>query len=217
MANKILSVLFAISLLFPALNSIAGDADNDKEWELVGQDNDIKVFERWISIDKNQKARERSGRMVLNCTPEQLLSVLSDVNKTEIWMSHVKECYVIKRDNDDLWSVYTLLDAPYPVGKQDLVTQYKVTRNGNNITLAIDQQNTLVPRKKNIERLDSFNALWVIKQVSEHTCSVEFTTQSTQPNKYPNWVQDPVVRKVFLQNMKKLRRHTSQQFGVKNL
>ncbi|MCQ2375239.1 MAG: hypothetical protein MJ069_04980 [Salinivirgaceae bacterium] len=215
MANKILSVLFAIALLLPALNCSAGDTD--KDWELVGQDSDIKVFERWVNLDKNQKARERSGRMVLNCTPEQLLSVLSDENKTDLWMSYVKECHIIKRDNDDLWSVYTLLDAPYPVGKQDLVTQYKVTRNGNNITLAIDQQNTLVPRKKDIERLDSFNALWEIRQVGEHTCSVVFTTQSTQPNKYPNWLQDPLVRKVFLQNMKKLRRHTSQQFGVKNL
>lgn len=186
--------------------SFAGESEKDSDWVLVTQDKDIKVFERWVSLDK-QRARERSGKMILKCKPEELLAVLTDVGKIDYWMSNVDECHVISRNSSDEWFVYTMMDAPWPVGKQDFVSKYVVTRKNDRITLNIYQQTDLVPKKKNIERLDTFSASWEIVPVSENTICVNFTTQSTQPNKYPNWAQDPIVRKTFLQNMKKLRKH----------
>lgn len=185
---------------------LADDADKDADWVLVTEDNDIKVFERWVSLDK-QRARERSGKMILNCTPEDLLAVLTDVKKIDYWMSNVEECRVINRNSNTEWFVYTVMDAPWPVGKQDFVSKYVVTRKGDRIILDIRQQTGLVPKKKNIDRLDTFSASWEIVPISDNIIDVRFTTQSTQPAKYPNWVQDPIVRKTFLQNMRKLRRH----------
>lgn len=185
-----------------------GNADNDATWVLVTEDKDynIKVFERWISLDK-QRARERSGKMLLKCTPDDLLAILTDPNKTDIWMSNVENCYIISRKDESEFYVYTLLDAPWPVGKQDIVSKYVITRSDNKIKLNIYQQTDLVAKKKNIERLDTFSASWEIVQVAENIVSVNFTTQSTQPSKYPNWAQDPIIRKTFLNNMRKLRRH----------
>mgnify|MGYP003571350871 FL=1 len=185
-----------------------GNADNDANWVLVTEDKDcnIKVFERWISLDK-QRARERSGKMLLKCTPDDLLAILTDPNKTDIWMSNVENCYIISRKDESEFYVYTLLDAPWPVGKQDIVSKYVITRSDNKIKLNIYQQTDLVAKKKNIERLDTFSASWEIVQVAENIVSVNFTTQSTQPSKYPNWAQDPIIRKTFLNNMRKLRRH----------
>ncbi|MBR6083300.1 MAG: hypothetical protein IKP62_10330 [Salinivirgaceae bacterium] len=189
----------------------ADESDNDSDWALVTEDKvcNIKVFERWVSVDK-QRARERSGKMVLKCKPEDILAILSDASKTHIWMSNVENSYVISRKSNTEWFVYTLLDAPWPIGKQDIVSKYEVERVGDRIILNIRQQNNLIARKKNIERLDTFSARWEITPVSENTVSVNFTTQSTQPNKYPQWAQDPIVRKTFLNNMRKLRRHVNK-------
>ncbi len=188
-----------------------GNADNDANWVLVTEDKDynIKVFERWISLDK-QRARERSGKMLLKCAPDDLLAILTDPNKTDIWMSNVENCYIISRKDENEFYVYTLLDAPWPVGKQDIVSKYVITRSDNKIKLNIYQQTDLVAKKKNIERLDTFSASWEIVQVAENIVSVNFTTQSTQPSKYPNWAQDPIIRKTFLNNMRKLRRHVNK-------
>ncbi len=199
----------SVFMLMPAVSVVAGDADSDAEWVLVGEDNDIKVFERWISLDR-QRARERQGKMVLNCTPDELLAILSDPSKTKLWMSNVEECHVINRNSSGEWFVYTLMDAPWPIGKQDFVSKYVVSRSDDRITLNIYQQTDLVPKKKNIERIDTFSARWDIIPVGDNTISVKFTTQSTQPHRYPNWAQDPIVRHTFLQNMKKLRRHINK-------
>ena len=206
-------ILFGIFLLISFIlqfdTLFAGEADNDAEWVLVTEDTDIKVFERWISVEKN-RARERSGKMVLNCKPEDLLAVITDPNKTDIWMSNVEECRIVRRINSNEWFVYTLMDAPWPIGKQDIVSKYTVVHRDGRIYVNIDQQTDLIPKKKDIERLDTFSARWEITPVSENTVNVNFTTQSTQPAKYPQWAQDPIVRKTFLNNMKKLRRHVNK-------
>lgn len=207
--KRILRIFLLTFIAFHCGTLVAADADNDADWVLVTEDNDIKVFERWVSLDK-QRARERSGKMLLNCTPADLLAVLTDVNKVDYWMSNVEECHVINRSSDDEWFVYTVMDAPWPVGKQDFVSKYVITRKGDRIILDIRQQTGLVPKKKNIERLDTFSASWEIVPISDNIIDVRFTTQSTQPAKYPNWVQDPIVRKTFLQNMRKLRRHMNK-------
>lgn len=199
-------ILFFVIAFLCGNIAFAEDADRDADWVLVTQDKDIKVFERWISLDK-QRARERSGKMILNCKPEELLKVLTDVNKIDYWMSNVEDCHIISRNSSDEWFVYTLMSAPWPVGKQDFVSKYVVTRKNGRIYLNIYQQTDLIPKKKNIERLDTFSASWEIIPVGDNTVSVNFTTQSTQPSKYPNWAQDPIVRKTFLNNMKKLRKN----------
>lgn len=199
--------IFAINVALAGEN----DVDEDSDWALVTEDKDcnIKVFERWVSVDR-ERARERSGKMVLKCSVDDILAILTDVRKTDIWMSNVEDCYVISRKSDTEWFVYTLLNAPWPIGKQDIVSKYEVEKVGDGIVLNIRQQNDLIAKKKNIERLDTFSARWEIMPVSENTVNVKFTTQSTQPAKYPQWAQDPIVRKTFLNNMKKLRRHVNK-------
>ena len=209
MRRIVFGIFLLISFILQFDTLFAGEADNDAEWVLVTEDTDIKVFERWISVEKN-RARERSGKMVLNCKPEDLLAVITDPNKTDIWMSNVEECRIVRRINSNEWFVYTLMDAPWPIGKQDIVSKYTVVHRDGRIYVNIDQQTDLIPKKKDIERLDTFSARWEITPVSENTVNVNFTTQSTQPAKYPQWAQDPIVRKTFLNNMKKLRRHINK-------
>lgn len=209
MKRIVFGIFLLISFILQFDTLFAGEADNDAEWVLVTEDTDIKVFERWISVEKN-RARERSGKMVLNCKPEDLLAVITDPNKTDIWMSNVEECRIVRRINSNEWFVYTLMDAPWPIGKQDIVSKYTVVHRDGRIYVNIDQQTDLIPKKKDIERLDTFSARWEITPVSENTVNVNFTTQSTQPAKYPQWAQDPIVRKTFLNNMKKLRRHVNK-------
>ncbi|MBR5957477.1 MAG: hypothetical protein IKZ99_03855, partial [Salinivirgaceae bacterium] len=113
LTSNIFKYIFLVASLFFVNLSVASDADadSDTDWVLVTEDkdNDIKVFERWISLDK-QRARERSGKMILKCSPEELLAIISDPNKTDIWMSNVESCRIVRRTNNTEWFVYTLMD-----------------------------------------------------------------------------------------------------------
>jgi hypothetical protein len=211
--SLIISVLVFLSLILS--NSVylfASDTDKESDWVLVNEEKGIKVFERWIAVDKKTKVRERSGKMILHCTPEQVMNIITDANKTNVWMSYVESCEVLKKSSQNEWFVYTLLDAPWPFGRQDMVSRYVVTSDcqTNTTKLTIYRQLNMIPEKKGIERLDTFNAEWIIEKVDNSTINVTFTTKSTQPPKYPAWAQDPVVRKVFLQNLEKLKDYLGQ-------
>jgi hypothetical protein len=215
MVSKRLALGFLILLNLLTLNhypSLAASTDKDSDWVLINEEKGIKVFERWISLDKKTKVRERSGKMTLHCTPEQIMNIITDVNKTDVWMSHVEKCEILKRLNQKEWFVYTLLNAPWPFGKQDMVSKYVVTADEQTKTtkLSILRELNMIAEKKGIERLDTFNAEWEIVAVDKNTVNVTFTTKSTVPPKYPAWAQDPVVRKVFLQNLEKLKEYLGQ-------
>jgi hypothetical protein len=180
---------------------------SDSKWELITEENGIQVMERWVTNEKNLKVKERTGRMTLNCSVDEVVKLISDVNRTHLWMSNVDRVKVLKAINNNEWYVHTILDAPWPFNKQDMVSKYSVVKNSKKdlVSIIIEQDNTLLAPQKDIDRLDTFSAEWVIEQVKENKVRVTFTTKSTQPPKYPAWAQDPVVRKVFFTNLKNFK------------
>ena len=209
MRLKSLIILFIFIVFTPNKYSKATNTAevSDSKWELITEENGIQVMERWVTNEKNLKVKERTGRMTLNCSVDEVVKLISDVNRTHLWMNNVDRVKVLKAVNNNEWYVHTILDAPWPFNKQDMVSKYSVVKNSkkNLVTILIEQDNTLLAPQKDIDRLDTFSAEWVIEQVKENKVRVTFTTKSTQPPKYPTWAQDPVVRKVFFTNLKNFK------------
>jgi len=204
-AFNLTSIFFSshTSIFAAEVTKAGGKAD----WVLVNDESGIKVFERWVDEGKNTKVKERSGKMTLNCSIDDIINVISDVSKTHVWMSYVEKSNVLKRSNENEWFVYTLLNAPWPFGRQDMVSKYQVIRDDSkhSARILITRDMNLYPKQKGIDRLDTFNAYWELSAGENNTVNVTFTTKSTEPPKYPAWIQDPVVRKVFLSNLEHLK------------
>lgn len=205
MFNRILFFLSLVFFVSFSNDSIAGDAETPSAWELISEDNGIKVLERWVNNGSDVKVKERSGKMTLNCSIEEVIELIANVDKIPFWMCNVESSKRVKTVNENTWYVHTILDAPWPFDKQDMVSKYDVRRKDNLASVIIVKEDKLVPPQKDIERLDTFSAEWVIEQVKENKVKVTFTTKSTQPPKYPSWAQDPVVRKVFSSNLKNFK------------
>ncbi len=186
--------------------AVTGTGDNTK-WITVTQGEGIEVQERWVTNEKNIKVRERSGRMNLNCSNDEILALISDASKTHLWMSNVESVKVIKTISSDEWYVHTKLNAPWPFGAQDMVSKYQVTRDNNKnvLKVLISPVDNLLPKQKDVERLDTFFAEWELLTTERRKVKVTFTTKSTVPPEYPSWVQDPVVRKVFFANLRNFK------------
>ncbi len=187
--------------------SAAAKGSNASNWELISESNGIQVLERWVTNDKNLKVKERSGKMTLNCSADDVLNLIEDTQRTGQWMDDVDEVKRLRTVDDKEWFVHTILDTPWPFNKQDMVSKYDVIRDDvhNIIRVLITKEDKLLPPQKGIDRLDTFNAEWVIEKVKDNKVKVTFTTKSTQPPKYPSWAQDPVVRKVFSNNLKNFK------------
>lgn len=209
MGGKILLVIFCFVFIGNVGVTFASDTERNSktDWELISEANGIKLLERWITNDNKLKVKERTGRMTLNCSVEDVLNLIHDSKRTQLWMESAEQVEIIKVVNDNTWYVHTILDTPWPFSKQDMVSKYSVIRDidSKNVRVLIEKNNALLPPIQDIDRLDSFNAEWIIEYVKENKVKVTFTTISTKPPEYPSWAQDPVVRKVFTTNLKNFK------------
>ena len=209
MIKKVLIILFGIYFLMPLNNSHALSIydNSDSDWKVINEQSGIKILERWVTNEKNLKVKERTGKMTLNCSVEDVISLISDTEKTHLWMANVEQVKKLKTVSSDIWYVHTIIDTPWPFNKQDMVSSYQILRdeNGANAKILIKKVDNLLPPQQNIDRLDTFNAEWTIEKVKDNKVKVTFTTKSTKPPKYPSWAQDPVIRKVFFNNLKNFK------------
>jgi len=209
MSSKI--IIFFLSFLFLNIVQYAHASDVNKEsgssWELINDDSGIQVLERWVINEKNLKVKERSGKMVLNCSVTEVLNLICDTKRTHLWMRNAEQVDKLKTVSDKEWYVHTILDTPWPFNKQDIVSKYTIVDNAETdvIMVVIVKEDKLLPPQKDIDRLDTFSAVWTIEKVKKNRVKVSFTTKSTKPPKYPSWVQDPIVRNVFFNNMKNFK------------
>lgn len=192
---------------------VGGESGNSSEWELIEQEEGIEVYERWVNLDDDLKVRERTGKMVLKCSISQVANLVADNHKTHLWMSNVEQAQLLKKPNPQEWYVHTVIDAPWPFNKQDMVSRYERHDFNDKTIITISHANGLVPLKEDVTRLDSFNAEWQIEQLSPGKVRVTFTTKSTKPPEYPCWMQDPVVRKVFFSNLRNFKSLVHQDKG----
>jgi hypothetical protein len=209
MINRIFIAVFCFSLFVSTQQILAISIDNNKttEWELISETNNIKVLERWVINEKELKVKERTGKMIINCSVNDVINLIKDTKRTPLWMKDAEQVKKLKVEGDNIWYVHTILDTPWPFNKQDMVSRYdiKEDKDHKTVRILISQDDKLVPKIKGVDRLDTFNAEWDITYIKGNKVKVTFTTISTKPPKYPSWAQDPVVRRVFINNLKNFK------------
>lgn len=175
-------------------------------WELIKQDEGIKILERWVYLKEDFKVRERTGTMTLDCSAEEILTILRESKDIPKWMVNVENVELIKRTSEIEWYVHTVFDTPWPFDQQDMVAQYELRQQDPNITfLTVTSRSELLPQKEDVTRLKDYHAEWVIEKIANNKIKVSFTTLCERAPEYPYWMQDPVVRKVFFNNLSNLR------------
>lgn len=210
---KLISRFLIIIFLFSFIQTgnskgYPGEGTELAGWKLITESAGIKMYERWVKLDKDVKVRERSGKMTLHSTVEEVVKLISDASKAHLWMSNVEDVKILKSVSSTEWYQRTVLDAPWPFSKQDMVSRYIVERDSKNdkVIIKILRETKLFPKQKGVDRLDSFNAEWIVENVKESKVKITFTTKSTKPPKYPAWAQDPVVRNMFFSNLKNFKK-----------
>ena len=208
MRNNILLIVFCF-IFVGAISSVSASDVKESDatdWELISDDSGVELSERWITSNK-LKVKERTGKMTLNCSVGDIINLIHDEKRTHLWMKSAELVEVLKVVNGNEWYVHTVLDTPWPFSKQDMVSRYKIeTSSDSKVTrVFINKEDKLLSPLEGIDRLDTFNAEWVIENIKEGKVKVTFTTTSTKPPEYPSWAQDPVVRKVFTSNLKNFK------------
>jgi hypothetical protein len=178
-------------------------ANNTTQWKEVDSRDDIKIFERWISFGDSLKVRERMGQIILNVHPDIILSKIIKIDNWNGWMHNVNSAYLIQKSHNGTMYVYTLFNIPWPFNNRDMVSYVQVKTN--NITretiVEICSTEGLIAPKSNIERISGYRAYWLITPMEKNAVKLTFSCYSTQTPAYPRWLMDPILRKMFFDNL----------------
>ncbi len=200
----------------PALNTESEiknkSIQSSEQWEEVRNNSGVITYVRWQHHNDGSRTRERKGDMKVDCSLEKTVEVLTDPAETKKWMSGVSENYVLSKSNPSEWFTYTLYSIPWPFSNRDLVSSFALRKDPGNKTVIINiiSRADHIPPKQGIERLKDYNATWTITETSHHKVQIEFSAMSNTPPMFPRYIQDPIIEKMFHNNLVRLRELLSQ-------
>lgn len=177
-------------------------------WRMERDADGVKTYVRWIEPEGSEKVRERKSIMAVNCSVEDIVWLLSDMESTDLWMGGIRECYCLKKVSNSEWYAYTLFNIPWPFEKRDLVSNFNVKRSGenNSVTIHISSRDRYIPLKSDITRLADYTAVWTIAGAGKDRVWVSFSAVSNDPPMFPRTLQDPILLRMFHNNLVNLKK-----------
>lgn len=213
MILKVLGFSFAMLLAFTSGNPeskdrFIGNSEPPGAWEMVKNDQGVQTYFRWVTKDDGTVYRERKGEVLVACTFQEALHMISDSKSIKMWMANIEEHYNLEYVSADNWMNYTLFDIPWPFSNRDLVSLYQLNTDPVKeiATLIISCKDTYIPLKKGITRLTDYQAKWSVVKRGDQSIHISMTMSSSTPPIFPRYIQDPVIEKVFHGNLVRLKK-----------
>jgi hypothetical protein len=210
-------IISAGLLLSASVANMETDAENkgnpsSDQWEVVRNNNGVVTYVRWLHKNDGTKTRERKGDMQVDCSLKKTVEILTDPAETKKWMSGVSENYLLSKSSPSEWNTYTLYRIPWPFNNRDLVSVFSIKNNpGNKIVIInVTSKADCIPPKPGIERLKDYRATWTITETAPQTVRIIFSAMSDTPPMFPRYIQDPIIEKMFHNNLVRLKVLLSQ-------
>src|SRR5687768_7602558 len=139
-------------------------------FELVRNDDNIVVYERWVTFPKSDPpttAREVKSEFYVKANVRDALSLIKDEKKIEVWQKHVSE-FKVYPQSDSLWYEYSYHNIPWPVSDQDHFLEYRMQNpreDGIFITFQTVENKKLAPRRKGVSRM-TLSGSWYFQEIA---------------------------------------------------
>lgn len=170
---------------------------------LVKEYRDIKLYEKWDSIDSHELAREVKAVFTVKTEPGLAASFLRDESKGMQWNKNTLAYKVL--EGDQKWICYIQYDLPWPVHNQDCVLQYTPYYVSDSLTITFKSAaHSLFPVRDNIDRIHDISGKWVMTKISEGI-RVEYFITTIPSKTLPRWVTDPIIRNNLLNTLVEFR------------
>ncbi len=203
--NLHLSLLFSIFFV----GSSYGQSSEIEKFDLVKEDSPIFVYERWITFPGKVpavKAREVKGEFLIEASMYEILSILKDESRIQLWQNHVSEFKVYPQRDTSYWFEYSYHDIPWPVSDQDHFLRYEVEEviPGKELFLRFESvvNPKLSPVKKGVTRMELAGS-WRMEQLTPKKVKVTYRILS-MPSSIPRMFTDPVIRSNLMSTIKSL-------------
>lgn len=197
-------LIFIHDTLFDTERAIASKVENEKEWVCVKREHDISLYERWVRVNDSLKVRERRGEFLVDCNIKKVSDYLKDYHTINSWMCGVKKVDRLMLDSCQV--VFIEIQLPWPFSNRELVTDFSTYySDSDHCVIRMESCNNDLVINENLVRVHDFKISWSLAKLDEKKTKIVFKSFSTEPPLFPLWIQDPVLKKIFFNNLEKLK------------
>ena len=188
-------------ILYLNIISFEGITDNINDWVLKKNENNIKVYLR-----KNEKnTSEYLAETVIGSDIESILKFILDFDNSYKWMYRLEESKILEKSNDTLFYVYFKMEMGWPLKKRDLVSDVKISREDNIVTVDLTSTPGYIPLDKNLIRIIDSKSTWTLSKTDSNETKVTLRSYAEIDN-IPSSVIDMFILDGPLHSMKNLRK-----------
>ena len=188
-------------ILYLNIISFDGITDNINDWILKKNENNIKVYLR-----KNEKnTSEYLAETVIGSDIESILKFILDFDNSYKWMYRLEESKILEKKNDTLFYVYFKMEMGWPLKKRDLVSDVKILKEDNIVTVDLTSTPGYIPLDKNLIRIIDSKSTWTLSKIDSNKTKVTLQSYAEIDN-IPSFVIDMFILDGPLHSMKNLRK-----------
>jgi hypothetical protein len=207
MKTRIFSLLKSVAafILLATFFSFSS-THNRKEWQMIYSRDDIKLYERWVTLINGASVREQKAELLVNAGLKPVVEFLKHAPNNTKWMAGATEVRFVENKSDHLQLVYAFFNIPWPLENRDLVLKYQCNEKSEDIyQIMITGVPGAMPEKKGIIRIRSYFGEWLIEAKGPKV-KLTFKVRIEDPAPLPRYILDPVVRKSFINGMVELQK-----------
>jgi hypothetical protein len=153
--------------------------DFSKPWELLESKENIKLYEH---PGPHGGIHTFKVDMMFNATPDEILSIIIDINSYQQWVPNCQKAKILKRRSDGSLIYYLAVDLPWPAMNRDWVNKLTILRDADNnyVEATFTAIDNLYPKSDQYIRVTEHIAKWILIPISP-----------TQTRSIWQWYTDP--------------------------
>lgn len=166
--------------------------------------NNIKV---WTFKDPKNTVMSYKAETTFDVPIERAVALVLDVNNAPKWVPNVAKAEVLSRDDQKgEFTLYMVLDFPFPLKDRDMVVKGKISKDSNGI---ISIKNKAITQGKavdaNFVRLKNYEGDWTFQKISANKVKVSTTGFADPEGSIPQSVTNMLVEQQPYQMLQKMK------------
>ena len=155
------------------------------KWELKKNENGIEVYTRKAAIGNIKELRVLCE---LETTKAQLISTLQDIPKYSDWVYSNKKSVILKTDNPEKITYYTISHLPWPIKDRDLIVELNINQTPEVLNIVAKGLPDYLPIYEKFVRVPYSLAMWKVTQATETKLKVDYTFSVDPGGSIPSWL-----------------------------
>lgn len=151
-------------------------------------------------------------------TIQQLRACIMDMDNFPKWVKSAVKAEVVERYEPAMQACYCEYHTPWPLKNRDGVVVQKAERiNENKIIISLNARRNLVPKKKNLIRVEYLQGAWVLETLDEGVSKLTYHVHSDPNGGIPDWVINSKIAETPIGTLTNLHGQNFSRYGQEQL